>query len=76
MKVPDRKDFPRMIVWSFKNEKDKRSRIVLAVNKNGSCKAVEERYEEEFLAGRAFSIIDWIYCEPIVLLEEEINECT
>ena len=62
--IPDRKDFSRMLVWNY--DCDKRvNRVVLFINKNGSCRTVRPVFEKDFFAERDFEIDTYQHCEPI-----------
>ena len=43
----------------------KGDRIVIDINNNGSCIAVNNQDEDAFLRGDDFGVLSWDHCEPI-----------
>jgi hypothetical protein len=64
MNMINRKDCPLMYVYNDER-KTMAKRIVVTQFSDGSCLAVDNGYEHEFLNGDLSSYVHWSKCEPI-----------
>ena len=60
----DRAKCEKMLVWDDTDSIEV-ERIVITVNSDGSCIAVNNMHEDAFLRGDAFNTVSWDYSKPI-----------
>jgi len=60
----DRSKCEKMLVWNSR-EDEAVERIVIDINDDGSCKAVHECVEQDFIEGRSYITLNWGHCKPI-----------